>query len=98
MIITRVDLLASPIDKRLRMDTDMIQFGEENVKRKYENGKEVLSHTYVMVKDPVTDDSDELAQMIRFTREHKDAKHISFKRVYSDKGNRFLEKEWRNDK
>jgi len=73
----------------------MIEFGEQKQHKKFENGREVLSHTYTMVKDPVTDDSDELAQMIRFQREHKDSKHLVFKRVYSDKGNRFLEKEFR---
>lgn len=74
----------------------MIQFGEENTKRKYENGKEVLSHTFTMVKEPVTDDANELAQILQFLREHKDSKHIVIRRVYSPKGNRYLEKEWRS--
>jgi len=73
----------------------MIQFGEENTKRKYENGKEVLSYTFTMVKEPVADDANELSQILQFLREHKDSKHILIKRVYSDKGNRYLEKEWR---
>ena len=73
----------------------MMDFGEEKQHTKYENGKPVFSHKYVMEKTPVTDDSDELAQMIRFQREHKESKHITFKRVFSDKGNRFLEKEYR---
>lgn len=73
-----------------------MDFGEEKTHKKYENGREVFTHTYVMSKEPVTDDSDELAKMLRFLNEHKGSKHISFKRVFSDKGNRFLEKEYRD--
>jgi len=73
----------------------MIQFGEENTKRKYENGKEVFTETNVLLREPVKDDADELAQMLQFLREHKDSKHLMFKRVTTFKGNRFLEKEYR---
>ena len=72
-----------------------MDFGEERTLDKYENGKPVVKHKWVKVKELTKDDSEELAKIIQFQREHKDSKEVTFRRIYSDKGHRFLEREYR---
>ena len=72
-----------------------MDFGEERTLNKYENGKLVVSHKWTKIKEQIKDDSEELSKILQFLRDNKDSKEITLKRVYSDKGNRFLEKEYR---
>jgi len=74
----------------------MLDFGEKRSLDKYENGKPVAQYKWTKIKEPVRDDSEELSKFIQFQRDHKDSKEVSFKRTFSDKGNRFIEKEYRD--